>query len=129
MRAAGEIRGRLIRRPGLFRRWELKDQLGIRPDVHFEEDALTTDGTVLWAIYDIKDLKQGEPAPAPKTDWVALPGVYRASEFKLPKGTGDWRLEEVGPDSKGEPLYRIHYRLLPIVVPHGPPMTTPGGGA
>jgi hypothetical protein len=129
MRAAGEIRGRLVRRPGLFRRWELKDQLGIRPDVHFEEDAVTTDGTVLWAIYDIKDLKETKAPQPTNPGWVALPGVYRAAEFQLPKGTGDWRIDEVGPDSKGEPLYRIHYRLLPILVPPRSPVVPQGGAA
>jgi hypothetical protein len=102
---------RLIRRPGLFRRWELKDALGIRPEVHFEEDGKMADGTVLWAIYDVKEAERPNPSPPSATDWVALPGAYRASEFKLPEGSGDWRLEDIGRDSQGEALYRIHHRL------------------
>jgi hypothetical protein len=108
---------RLIRRPGLFRRWELKDALGIRSEVHFEEDGKMADGTVLWAIYDVKEAERTKASPPPATDWVPLPGAYRASEFKLPDGSGDWRLEDIGRDSQGETLYRLHHRLERVAAP------------
>jgi hypothetical protein len=97
--------------------------LGIGPEIHFEEDGKMADGTELWAVYDVKETDPRKAPPVPATEWVALPGAYRATEFRLPHSNGDWRLEDAGRDAQGETLYRIHHRLQRIAAP----LPTPGG--
>lgn len=117
---------RMIRRPGLYRRWELLDAMGVGERFHFEEFAETREGTTLFALYDIVQLPpdQGDNvAPLSKGQWVCLPGLHRRSEVKLPSEGGAWRIEYAGLEDGGEQLLRV-YHLAPAVAAIG----TPGSG-
>ena len=102
---------RMVRRPGLYRRWELREVLGIGGGLHFEEDGAMADGTVLWAIYDSVATASDKVPVAALSDWITLPAAYRASDFDLPAAGGDWKVEEIGHDAAGEALYRLHCRM------------------
>jgi hypothetical protein len=51
-----------IRLPGLFRRWELDQVIGLGADFHLEDAGQASDGTPLFAIYRRERVKSGRTA-------------------------------------------------------------------
>jgi hypothetical protein len=110
-----------IRRPGLYRRWELLEVIDLGRCFRFEEAAATDDGTQLYAIYDVYSESEAAEDPRISTraaqsgtpidgDWVQLPGLHYSTEVMRGASAGIWRLEpEVAPKPAGEQLVRVYH--------------------